>query len=362
MVPLAHSALVAGHHVLSGTSGPTVEASVHAGLPTLDVAPDKQVAAPYFRLGEAIMNEGTATEDLVREVFGRFGEISELMLDGLVRAAEEWGADAVVYPPAFPAGLVAARVAGIRAVMHGIGFRRPTLLPALENLESTDGGPRTADSEKEPDVEINVSPSSVEPEPVPGALPMRYGSYNGGAELPWWSLTSTDKPRVAVTLGSMSSTVREGELLTRIIRGAENLGVEIVLTSASMDLPALPKPLPDYVRVVDWLPLNMLLATCQAVVHHGGSGSTFTALRAGVPQLVVPHGGDRLDNATAVERRGCGRALSLSETTSADVADKLREVFEDPGYRAASTEVAEEMASMPGPESVISRLDSEILV
>jgi len=30
-----------------------------------------------------------------------------------------------------------------------------------------------------------------------------------------------------------------------------------------------------------------------AVVHHGGSGTTHTAARAGAPQLIVPHGGDQ---------------------------------------------------------------------
>jgi UDP:flavonoid glycosyltransferase YjiC (YdhE family) len=47
--------------------------------------------------------------------------------------------------------------------------------------------------------------------------------------------------------------------------------------------------LPEGVMVVDEVPHARLFPRCAAVVHHGGSGTTATAARAGVPQVVVPH-------------------------------------------------------------------------
>ena len=37
----------------------------------------------------------------------------------------------------------------------------------------------------------------------------------------------------------------------------------------------------------------MLFGRCAVVVHHGGSGTTATAVRAGVPHVVVPHAADQ---------------------------------------------------------------------
>lgn len=361
MIPLAQAALAAGHDALIGTSGPTVSGAVNAGLAAIDVAPDEQVATPYAALGSAIMDERMSHGDLVQAVFGKFGEISELMLDGIFRAAKEWRADAVVYPPAFPAGLVAARAAGIPAVLHGIGFRRPTLLPALENVKDAGAMLGADESAEQPDVEINVSPDSIEPDPVPGTLPMRYGSYNGGAQLPWWSLTKGTRPRVAVTLGSMSSTLREGELLSRVVEGTADLGLELVITSASLDLPALADPLPEHVRLVSWLPLNVLLTTCSAVIHHGGAGSTFAALRAGTPQVIIPHGGDRQENADAVQKRGCGGELPLSAAPPGEIGHRLRAVLGEPEYQVAARDVAAEMQAMPSPQTAVSDLAARLV-
>jgi rhamnosyltransferase subunit B len=44
-------------------------------------------------------------------------------------------------------------------------------------------------------------------------------------------------------------------------------------------------------------------------VHHGGVGSSAQALRAGIPQLVVPHAYDQFDNAMRLRRLGVGRTL-----------------------------------------------------
>ena len=41
--------------------------------------------------------------------------------------------------------------------------------------------------------------------------------------------------------------------------------------------------------IVDEVDHALLFPRVAAVVHHGGSGTTATAARAGVPQVIVPH-------------------------------------------------------------------------
>lgn len=58
-----------------------------------------------------------------------------------------------------------------------------------------------------------------------------------------------------------------------------------------------------------YAPHSLLFGRAAAVVHHGGIGTTGQALRAGVPQLVVPFFGDQFDNARRIVRLGAGATL-----------------------------------------------------
>ena len=41
------------------------------------------------------------------------------------------------------------------------------------------------------------------------------------------------------------------------------------------------------------VPHDALFPRCAVIVHHGGAGTTAAAVRAGVPQVVVPHAADQ---------------------------------------------------------------------
>ena len=67
-------------------------------------------------------------------------------------------------------------------------------------------------------------------------------------------------------------------------------------------------------RSSDWLSvgetnLQALLPRAAAIVHHGGSGTTTQAMRAGVPQVVVPHYFDQPYFAGRVAELGIARPV-----------------------------------------------------
>lgn len=74
------------------------------------------------------------------------------------------------------------------------------------------------------------------------------------------------------------------------------------------------------------LPYDAVLPRCEAVVHHGGVGITYSAITAGVPALVVPQDYDQFDMAARVAAAGAGvvtrRPLGSPAATAA-----LREVL-----------------------------------
>jgi UDP:flavonoid glycosyltransferase YjiC (YdhE family) len=88
------------------------------------------------------------------------------------------------------------------------------------------------------------------------------------------------------------------------------------------------------------------------VIHHGGAGSTLSALAAGVPQVVVPQGADQFLNAAAVSQRGCA---TTTDTVPTAIQDGLRRALSGE-FDQAAREVREEIAALPSPTVIAARL------
>jgi glycosyltransferase len=371
MVPLAHAALAAGHDVLVATSGPALRVAVEAGLPAAAVD-NGDAARPYEELGHRItavaMGRAEAEApfsdtEFIAYVGSVFGRVGALMVDGLLDVATKWDAGAVVYCAPHVAGLVTARALRVPAVLHGIGTPRPTFVPALRHLDPAVR--RLGLTEvRDADVELDLSPPSLEKitqdspqrnDSMP-TLAMRYTPYNGGAVLPPWALERSVRPRMVATLGSIPTIYGDGEILRELVLGTKDLDIELVLTTGGAEMPALPSPVPDHVRLVDWIPLRALLRTCDAIIHHGGMGTMYAAFDAGVPQLSLTLPDDSLANARIATGRGTGTMLPMSDATAAAVGPAVRDLLADPAYRLASREVAAEMREMPAPGTVIGLL------
>ncbi len=80
---------------------------------------------------------------------------------------------------------------------------------------------------------------------------------------------------------------------------------------------------------VPYAPFSSLFPRAAAVVHQGGVGTTQQALRAGRPQLVVPHLGDQFDNGARVARLGCGATLGRKQYRADRVEEVLGQMLAD---------------------------------
>jgi vancomycin aglycone glucosyltransferase len=90
----------------------------------------------------------------------------------------------------------------------------------------------------------------------------------------------------------------------QVLEAVRHLGVRAVVSEGWAGLGRA--PLPEGVTTVGAVPHGLLFPRMAAIVHHGGAGTTSTAARAGVPQLVVPHLLDQFYWADRVERLGLG--------------------------------------------------------
>ncbi len=104
--------------------------------------------------------------------------------------------------------------------------------------------------------------------------------------------------------------------------------------------PQIPESLPPEVHHADYAPFSEVFPRAAAVVHHGGIGTTAQALRAGVPQLVMPLAYDQGDNAARAQRLGVAEILRPRRFTGPAVADRLRAMLANHAMLAAAREVS----------------------
>lgn len=151
-----------------------------------------------------------------------------------------------------------------------------------------------------------------------------------------------DPPPVVFTAGTAMHDA--GAFFVEAVAASAVLGLRAVLLT--QDAAQLPAALPPGVMRVSYAPFSLLLPRARALVHHGGVGTLAQALRAGLPQLVVPQAYDQFDNGSRLEALGVGRMLGLREDGSrAPLRDGLESLLADAAVPATCARLAALMAS-----------------
>ncbi len=109
----------------------------------------------------------------------------------------------------------------------------------------------------------------------------------------------------------------------------------------------LPDRLPTGLLHVDYVPFASLLPHVDALVHHGGIGTTAQALAAGVPQVIVPLAHDQFDNGVRVERLGVGASIASKRLRGARLADRLAQLLASSSVTEACQQAKDRVARGP---------------
>lgn len=131
----------------------------------------------------------------------------------------------------------------------------------------------------------------------------------------------------------------------------------IFLTKERAQVPA---QLPGNVLWQPYVPLSGLLPHTAALVHHGGIGTTAEALRAGVPQLIVPFGWDQYDNGARVAALGVGDVIHANRLRAGKLAKVLGTLTTSGGVRERCTKVAERFATRMDAAGLCRELESRV--
>ncbi len=294
-------------------------------------------------------------------------------LADLVRA---WRPDLVITDPVVYAAPIAAAVAGAPLVRHlwGPDMTRLIALPGTGPTEAEDF--RAAwpaelvdlyaryGAKAEPDVAVrtlDTTPASLQLPGVPHRVALRYTSYNGAGEVPRWLLDPPARPRICVTWGSSSTALLgpDAFMVPTILRALDGLDAEIVVAVRAADRERV-GPVPDGVRVVESMPLDLLLPTCRGVVHQSGAGTALTAAFAGVPQVTLPRVADQDLVSERLAATGAGIGLAPREADADGIRAAVSRILFEEGTAAAATRLQAEMLAQPSPAEIV-RLLEELL-
>ena len=231
------------------------------------------------------------------------------LIDDLVDYAQRWRPDLIIWNTLAFAGPVAARVSGAAHARmpwavdtwlrcaRAIVRRAPSATRARWRTRWSNGCRRSSSATARTSTKrwcsgsgpFDPAPPSISTRPTPACTTSRY------ARCP-----STARPRfrTGCTAAHPQAGLPDARLLEprgpagveasprELLEAVADLDVEVIATFNERQLGGT-ADLPDNVRVVDFVPLGVLLPSCSAIVHHGGPGTFATALEHGVPQLIV---------------------------------------------------------------------------
>ncbi|WP_158852542.1 nucleotide disphospho-sugar-binding domain-containing protein [Saccharothrix deserti] len=392
VVSLAWAFQAAGHQVCLAAHSDVVEEATTVGLPAVvlgadDLIPEQRFDAEKARRSGEELNLSAderhlwdTVYDMMLPELSRFRpdenttpEEYRLLVDDLVDFAKEWRPDLVLWDPTWVSSPVAARVAGAAHArllwgpdMMGWARQRFVAAGASENPIDELVRPLAERHGVEVDDELVLGHWTIDQ--MPGRMrlpvdtlyvPMRPAPYNGAAPFDEWLYRQPERPRVCLTLGVTNRTYYKDseERIARLLSALGDLDIEVVATLDESQLTGLP-PIPDNVRTMAYVPLNQLLPTCSAVVHHGNTGTFTAALVHGVPQVIaVDEAGLAVTTAEFVAARGAGIGVDPIASSVEEIRKQVHEVVQDPSYAAGARALHDEVLNAPAPTDLVPMLE-----
>jgi UDP:flavonoid glycosyltransferase YjiC (YdhE family) len=327
LLPFAHACRRAGHDVVvvGPPSVATLVARARLSFLPVPEAPAATVDAAFA----PVWSQSAAVDHVVQDLF--VGLHARTALPGMLATVSQWRPDVIVRESMEFASALAADAHGVPQVRVGVhlasridagGMLEAIAAPALDIAPE-----RLLDSPL-----LTRAPASLN---EPGESVLRFRT-DAAPPRP-----DHGEPLVYVSFGSEAPASEHFPgVYRRAIDALATLPVRGLVTIGDRRDPAELGPLPRSIRVERWVAQSDVMPRAAAMITHGGSGSTLTALAAGVPQAFVPLFVDGPSNAERVAATGAG-------LVAGDLAADVWRLLDDPSHRRAAAAIAAEIRALP---------------
>jgi MGT family glycosyltransferase len=151
---------------------------------------------------------------------------------------------------------------------------------------------------------------------------------------------------------------RNLDVFETVIDAVRDEDIALIVTVGRHNDPASLGPQPDNVLVHQYIPQRVLLCRCDAVITHGGSGTTLGALAFGVPLLLLPQGADQYSNAERIVTAGAGRQLLRDDLSVDAVRESVHALLDNARYRRSAERIQTEIHEMPDARDAVRRIEA----
>ena len=166
------------------------------------------------------------------------------------------------------------------------------------------------------------------------------------------------EPPVYIGFGSLTGT--DPEKTTRnVFQAVKNAGVRAVLATGWGGLTAAESG--QNIYMIESVPHNWLFPRCSAVVHHGGSGTTATGLKAGRPTVICPFFGDQPFWGQRVFELGVGpKPIAQKKLSAENLTEAIKIAVTDQSIRDAAEKLGLTLKKEDGVAKAISVIENGI--
>ena len=363
MLPLARSLAEAGHEVAFASGEPVVGEAEAEGFTAFRVGLALDTVEPLARRVRSLaasLPPSQVRSFVFTELF--VGVELEPRANDLFNIIEQWSPHVGVHDVAEFAAPLVASVVGIPYVEHSYG-------PAIQNAVVRAAGEAAApfwDSHGLAPhplggfyryLDLDVCPPSLQ---VPGAV---VGTVQGirtvetqppALQLPWLDGLRA-LPIVYITLGTVYN--HNLDVFRALLDGLRDDALNIVVTVGTQNDAAALGRQPSNIHVHRYIPQELLLPHCAAVVTHGGAGSTLGALSFGLPLLIVPQGADQFYNADRVVAAGAAVRLMPDRLSVDSARDAVRRLLHEDTFQTAAHRIKKEFDAMPDPQQAVETVE-----
>ncbi len=158
-------------------------------------------------------------------------------------------------------------------------------------------------------------------------------------------------PPIVIALGSIFA-LSSDELVADAAEACAELGKRCIVVGPA----PRERALPGGTLVVPYATYHLLFPRAEAVIIHGGAGTTGEALRGGTPSVVVPLAFDQFGIAWQVERLGAGVRVPKRGRSCEVIASALGRVCAEESFSQRAAEIAGEIGRAPDGADVVAKL------
>lgn len=213
---------------------------------------------------------------------------------------------------------------------------------------------------------IPVSPQVITPDPR-WAPQHRISGYWFLGEPPGWkpppeveSFLESGNPPAVISLGAMSLGLTDGyESAKLMVDAVQEAGMRAIIQGWDHAIQSI--PLPATIHHAGSIPHSWLLSHAACLVHHGGYGTTGAGLRAGIPEIVIPHITDQYFWGKRVHELGVAPLpIPRKELTALKLAEMLHFVSNDQEMITNSAKIGRQIRSEDGVKSAVKLVNEAI--